>query len=95
MVIGNLALILVNRSWRLSAWRTLRERRNAALPWLVAGVVSALGVALLVPVVRDALGLGQVSAGDLLVMVIAGVVGVLWFEAYKAISGRRNPASRA
>ncbi|MBU6245113.1 MAG: cation-translocating P-type ATPase [Actinomycetales bacterium] len=96
LVIGNLALILVNRSWRLSAWRTLRERGNGALPWLVTGVISALGVALLVPVVRDALGLGQVSAWDLLVMLIAGVVGVLWFEAYKAISSRRNPgASRA
>lgn len=93
LVIGNLALILVNRSWRLSAWRALRERRNAALPWLVLGVVGTLAVALLVPVGRDALGLGAVTGWDLLVMLVAGVVGVLWFEVAKVIMGRRRPGA--
>ena len=41
LVAGNLAVLLVNRSWRLSAWRTLRERRNRALPWAVAGASNA------------------------------------------------------
>ena len=26
LLVGNLALILVNRSWRLSIWQSLRER---------------------------------------------------------------------
>ena len=49
LVIGNVALILVNRSWRLSVWRTFRERRNSALKWILAGAGVLLVAILTVP----------------------------------------------
>jgi len=83
LVVGNLALILVNRSWRLSVWRAFAERRNRALPWILIGGIGLLVMVLTVPVVRDALRLGEVSPVDVLVMLLAGCSGVLWFEGYK------------
>ena len=49
LVVGNLALILVNRSWRLSIVETFRERRNPALVWVVALALGALAMLLTVP----------------------------------------------
>jgi len=37
LVVGNVSLILVNRSWRLTVWRTFRERRYPALKWILGG----------------------------------------------------------
>jgi len=84
LVLGNLSLILVNRSWRLSVWRSFIERRNRALPWILVGGIGLLVLVLVVPVARDALRLGMVSPMDVMVMLAAGIGGVLWFEAYKA-----------
>jgi len=46
LVFGNLALILVNRSWRLSIWQSFRQRRNATLKWILS-VATAVLIALL------------------------------------------------
>ncbi|MBU3751770.1 MAG: cation-translocating P-type ATPase, partial [Mycobacterium sp.] len=58
LVLGNLALILVNRSWRLPVWRTLRQRRNPALKWILLGATGLLVTILTVPALRAAFGLG-------------------------------------
>jgi Ca2+-transporting ATPase len=86
LVFGNLSLILVNRSWRLSVWRTFRERRNPTLKWILGGAVSLLVVMLSVPSVRAAFNLGPLSGAQWLVTVGAGVAGVLWFEVYKVVT---------
>jgi P-type Ca2+ transporter type 2C len=41
--IGNVALILVNRSWRLSIWRSFKERVNHVLFWIL-GVAAVQSV---------------------------------------------------
>ena len=86
LVIGNLALILVNRSWRLPIWRTFRERRNGALKWILGGAVMLLIVLLSVPWLRDAFNLGAIALADWLVALVAGSIGVAWFEIYKAMA---------
>ena len=88
LVIGNLALILVNRSWRLSVWRTFRERRNPALKWILVGAGALLAGLLLIPVVRDAFGFGPLGPLEWVVAIVAGIAGVAWFEVYKVIRAR-------
>lgn len=83
LVIANLALILVNRSWRLSIWRTFRERRNPTLKWIL-GLAGILLVALLsVGELREASDFGPMRALDWLLALAAGALGVTWFEIWK------------
>jgi Ca2+-transporting ATPase len=89
--VGNLALILVNRSWRLSVWESFRQRRNRTLKWILGGAGALLVLVMTVPVVRDALRFGGMRASEWLVAVAAGLLGVAWFEVYKAT--RRPPTS--
>jgi Ca2+-transporting ATPase len=89
LVIGNLALILVNRSWRLPIWSTFRQRRNRALPWILLGALALLAALLSVPWLRTAFGLGPISIGEAAVALVAGLAGVAWFEVYKVV-GRRT-----
>ena len=88
LVLGNLALILVNRSWHLPVWRTFRERTNHTLKWILSAAVVLLVVILSVPSVRRAFSLGPVSLTDWLIAIAASCIGVMWFEIYK-VRGRR------
>ena len=88
LVIGNLALILVNRSWRLPVWRTFRERRNRALKWILAGAGVLLVAILTAPGLRHAFNFGPLPPLGWLVAVGAGLLGVAWFEIYKAFGAR-------
>lgn len=83
LVVSNLALILVNRSWRLVIWRTFVERRNPTLKWILGLAGLLLACLLTVPGLRDAFDFGPVSVGDALVALVAGGAGVMWFEVYK------------
>ncbi len=86
--LGNLALILVNRSWRLSIWRSFRERRNRTLKWILAATTTALVLILTVPTLRDAFDFGPLRPVDWVVAMLAGSLGVAWFEVYKATRRR-------
>jgi Ca2+-transporting ATPase len=89
LLVGNLSLILVNRSWRLSVWRTFAERRNPTLKWILLFALTMLTVLLTVPGVRDAFDFGPMTLWQWLLAAAAGVVGVSWFEMSKAIRRRR------
>ena len=93
LVIGNLAHILVNRSWRLSMWQTFRERRNGTLKWIIGGAVILFVVLVSVPWLRRAFNLGALTLADWLIALVAGFIGVAWFEIYKAVA-RRQPSPR-
>jgi len=88
LVVGNLALILVNRSWRLSIWRSFRQRKNRTLKWILAAAATLLVVFLTVPALRDAFNFGPMRLSEWVVAFVAGFLGVAWFEAYKAWSLR-------
>lgn len=88
LVIGNLALILVNRSWRLSVWRSFRERRNPTLKWILGWTGTLLIVVLTVPGPRSAFNFGPMRPSEWLVALVAGLAGVAWFEVYKARARR-------
>jgi P-type Ca2+ transporter type 2C len=88
LVVGNLALILVNRSWRLSIWQTFRQRRNPTLKWILLLAGTLLVVLLTIPPLRDAFNFGPMTPTEWLVALIAGVIGTAWFEAYKLLARR-------
>ena len=94
LVLSNLALILVNRSWRLSIWRTVVERRNPTLKWILTFAVGLLALLLTVPGLRNAFNLGPISPLDAIVALAASGAGVAWFEAFKVFSTGSNVAMR-
>lgn len=90
LVLSNLGLILVNRSWRLSVLRTLKERKNHAMWWLLGIVLVVLVALFSVPGVRMALDFGVIAPRDLVVPIVAACASVAWFEGYKALHSRRR-----
>lgn len=95
LVFGNVALILVNRSWRLSVWQTFRERRNGALRWILLGAGGLLLAILTVPGLRRAFNFGPMPPTGWVIAVAAALLGVTWFEVYKrfAASSRQRTAA--
>lgn len=83
LIIGNLSLMVVNRSWRLSIWQLFRERKNASVKWILFGAVALLVVLVEVPLFRRPFGFGPMTIEEWLISVLAGLIGVSWFEAYK------------
>lgn len=94
LVVGNLGLILVNRSWTRTISRTIRSS-NKALYYVVGGTLLFLALALYVPPLQKLFQFGRLSALDLLVSITAGIASVLWFEVWKFISQRRSLAPPA
>lgn len=84
LVVANLGLIFVNRSQSRSIWSTLRTP-NAALWWIVGGVVIALGLVLYVPFLRDLFGFSVLHPLDLLICLLAGGISMLWVDALKLL----------
>ena len=94
LAVGIIALILVNRSWRLPVWQTLRQRHNRTLAIVVLGAGAVLVALLTVPWLRTAFDLGPLDPGEGAVVLLTGFAGVMWFEAFKVL-GRGNRPSRA
>lgn len=89
LVVGNLGLILVNRSWRHTFLRTL-GKRNAALWWVTGGAFAFLSLTLTIPLLREIFHFSAISAQQFLLCIMAGLSSVIWFELYKIF--RREPS---
>jgi len=102
LIVANLCLILINRSWTLPAWAMLRAP-NASIWWVEIGALVMLGLVLYVPTLRVIFRFAALGPGDLLIVLAAGIVSTIWFEAVKfAVSARQRrsailgaPASEA
>ena len=79
---GNVALILVNRSWKRTAVGTVGTRNVAA--WAVAlGSIGTLVLVLMVPALRTLFRFGAVQPLDAGLAMLAGAVSLAWFELLK------------
>lgn len=87
LVMGNLALIFTNRSGSSTIWETLASK-NRFLWVIVLGSVSTLMIAIYFSPVRNIFHFSAISFKDVLIAVLAGFFGVLWFELTK-LSARR------
>jgi Ca2+-transporting ATPase len=87
LVGANVALILVNRSWRWGILARLGAPNLAA--WaVIGGATLTLGLAMVLPPLRNLFRFGPVSPGDLGVAVVAGILSLAWFELVKLVAPR-------
>jgi Ca2+-transporting ATPase len=92
LIIANLGLIFVNRSWTRTVLATLRSP-NSALWWVSVGALVFLGLVLYVPFLRDLFHLSALHFIDLLICLAAGAASVMWFEGLKLVNGRKKQLS--
>jgi Ca2+-transporting ATPase len=88
IIIGNLALILSNRSGTRSLIATVTAP-NPALWWVIGGALTALCGVLAEPTLRNLFRLAAPSLGDVVMSAAAAMASVLWFEIYKLLRSRR------
>jgi Ca2+-transporting ATPase len=79
LVLGNLALILSNRSHSRGLAATIRTR-NPALWWVVGGTFVGLAGVLTVPFLKSAFKFSLPGGGALALCAALGVVLLLWLE---------------
>jgi Ca2+-transporting ATPase len=82
IVIGNVGLILSNRSRQATLLETLR-RPNPALWWIVAGALLGLALALYVEPMLEIFRFAPLSWSQLLMSIAAAAVGLTLPELYK------------
>jgi Ca2+-transporting ATPase len=82
LVLGNLGLILANRSWSRTIFAMLAVP-NAALWWVLGGALAFLGLVLYLPGLRELFHFAPLHADDLLLCLGAAVASVAWFEIFK------------
>ncbi len=88
LMVGNLSLILANRSWKLSIFQLFRQRKNPSVKWILAGAVIVLMALVNVAALRRPFGFGPMTAREWLISVLAGLLGIAWFEIYKLVRNR-------
>ena len=87
LVLSNILLTLVNRSFTLSVFQTLRVPNRVL--WLMLGLTLALLLTTqLVPAARTLFGFVAVPAASLGWCGLAALAGVGWVEIYKAVARR-------
>lgn len=85
LVISNVSLIFVNRSWTKAIWQTLPVP-NAALWWVVGGATLFLGLALYVPFLQKIFHFSTLHVNDIGLCVAGGLLSIVWFEVLKLVA---------
>lgn len=88
LVIANIGLIFINRSYTRSLIELFREK-NAAVKWVVGGAVGLLALIFFVPGIRSIFHFDLLNATDLLICFAAGMAGLVSFEIIKMIRKKR------
>lgn len=89
LVLSNLGLIHVNRSWGPTAWLGHAES-NMPFGAIAAGTVIVMGAVLGVPVISRLFSFATPSPAALLAALGVALVGMLWFEGVKRIQNGRT-----
>lgn len=84
LIVANIGLILVNRSWTRTITETFREK-NQAVKWVIGGAIAFLLLVLYVPLFRDLFHFDILHLQDVLICILAGAASILWFEGLKII----------
>jgi Ca2+-transporting ATPase len=94
LVVADLALILVNRSWSHTILETLR-RPNAALWLVMGGALMTLALVIYVPFLASLFQFATLHPNDVIMCLMTGFASILWFEALKLVQRRIAPARSA
>jgi Ca2+-transporting ATPase len=82
LIVANIGLIMVNRSWSRSLLKTLRTR-NRAMWWVVSGALLFLGLVVYTPGLREVFHFSALSGPYVVIALVAGISSILWFELVK------------
>jgi len=84
LVVANIALIFVNRSWELTILASLRMPNRSL--WIITGAAAlCLGLVLYIPLLQNLFHFAPLNGRELLIAVVAGAVSIAWFELFKLI----------
>jgi len=86
IVLGNLGLILANRS-HAHALLAVMRRPNAALWWIVAGTLAGLALVLFLPPLRELFRFAPLGPREIMISAGAAFMAILWFELIKRLPG--------
>jgi len=90
LVLSNLALIYVNRSWSFVSWRG-PGASNSSFGWITLATLALLGSVLGIPVISRLFAFATPTPLLLVAGVGVALAGLLWFEGVKRMSaGRRT-----
>jgi Ca2+-transporting ATPase len=87
LVIGNLMLILANRSWTRSILATLRTP-NRSLWLVVLGAAVLLILVIYVPFLQSLFRFSPLHPLDIVVCLGGGIASLLWFEGWKLVKNK-------
>jgi P-type Ca2+ transporter type 2C len=93
LVVGNLGMILANRSWTRSIIGTLREK-NPSVKWVAGGAIAFLALVVFVPFLGSLFGFAPLHGWQLALCVATGLVAVLCTEITKIPGFLRTRLSR-
>ena len=83
LLLSNIFLTFVNRSFSKTFFKTIRYKNNLALPVLITSVCF-LFIIHFIPFIRELFGLTIISFAQFGVCVLTALSSVIWFEFYKA-----------
>jgi Ca2+-transporting ATPase len=84
LVIGSLGLILVNRSWLHTIFKSF-DNRNPSFWWVSGGAFVFLILTLVVPFLREVFHFSSILPRQFGLCVLVGLASVVWFEGYKKL----------
>lgn len=90
LIMGNVALILTNRSWS-DSFLSVFHSHNQALGWVTGGAVVFVGLILYFPFLRDIFRFAELHMEDLLICLAVWAISLLWFEMLKKLRRFRCP----
>jgi Ca2+-transporting ATPase len=93
MVLGNLGMILVNRSRDATLLETLR-RPNPATWWVIGGTLTGLALVLYVGPVRDIFRFDAPDALQVLACAAAAGIGIAWLQLTNLLRWHNRVAER-
>ncbi len=90
LIIANIILTLVNRSFYYSIFTTLKYRNNLVL--LIIGITILItGLLLYIPILSNFFKFTALSLNDLVIALSIGFVVVIWFEIVKWVKRKTQP----
>ncbi|CAL1519850.1 cation-translocating P-type ATPase [Chitinophaga sp. MM2321] len=89
LIMANILLTLVNRSFYYSFISSMRNNNNKLLVGIICITLFLLAVMLYVPPVSDFFSIAPLNVRELLLCAGIGAVSVLWFEIWKLIAVRK------
>ena len=89
LVMSNIGLILINRSWTRTVWQMFKVRNPAAL-WVTGAVAFFLLLVLYLPALRQVFHFDLLRVHDLAICVAASAISVTWFEVLKLVARSRR-----